>query len=75
MGLGLDPMISLAYKVQRLSISIDGGYHLTFSKPFHLKDNSDAILRVNNKQVSPDWSGYRLGVTLGYVLFSRAASN
>jgi len=68
LGLGIDPAISLTHDISKFHVSLEVGYQFTFSKPFHLKDNSDAILRVDGSEVSPDWSGFRLGISVGYKL-------
>ncbi len=68
LGFGCNPSISLTQALFRFQISLEGGYQLSFSEAFHLKNNSDAILRVGGTKVGPDWSGFRVGMTLGYKL-------
>ena len=67
-GFGFDPGISLSQSFYRFQLSLEGGYHLTLSEPFHLRDNSEAILRLGGTKIGPSWSGFRLGITLGYKL-------
>jgi hypothetical protein len=69
LGLALAPSLAFQYKITRLSLTFEGGYQLSYSKAFHLKDEEDAILRVDGNKLGPNWSGLRIGIAVGYQLF------
>jgi hypothetical protein len=71
-GLGFDPGLSFSHSFSRFQVSLEGGYHLTLSEAFHLKENSDAILRLHGRKVAPNWSGFRVGISLGYKLYRQS---
>lgn len=71
LGIGLEPDVSLQCIKSRLVGRLGIGYQVSFSKPFHLVDNKNLVLIYNNEEVGPQWDGFRIGVSLGYVLSSR----
>lgn len=68
LGIGVEPDISLQLTKYNLLCRLGVGYQISFSKPFHLEGNKNAVLIHNNDEVGPEWHGFRLGVTLGYLL-------
>lgn len=66
-GFALEPGLVVSYHLQSLIFQVNLGYMVDFSKKLQLKENSDMILAIGNKQVSPQWSGVRLGIQVSYV--------
>jgi len=48
-------------------LRVQAGGQLAYSQPFHLKGNSEAQLQTEKSKVSPDWSGFRAALLLGWV--------
>lgn len=67
LGLALEPGLLGEGKISKMTIGLSVGYQLSFCKPFHLKGERKAILTntETNKKVNPNWSGIRLGATIG----------
>jgi hypothetical protein len=66
-GIALEPGLEASYHLKPLIFQINLGYLIDFSKELHLKGNKDMILGVNNQKVTPQWSGFRIGLQVSYV--------
>lgn len=69
LGVGVKPYAGVTYQIKRLLPRLDVGYLVNFNQPFHLPDDKDAVLTVNNKETGPNWSGFRVNLSLGLMLF------
>lgn len=61
-GFGLEPGFSYEILSSPLIIRANLGFHVNLSKDFQLKENSNMTL-----QNSPDWTGLRFRVLIGYT--------
>jgi hypothetical protein len=68
-GLGTKPMVGIGYHYKRFLPRITAGYLLNHSqKSFYPKDDELSVLTLNNEELAPDWSGFRLTFSVGYTL-------
>jgi hypothetical protein len=68
------PGIKLNYNLGSICFGLNMGYNLTFGgHAFYLDGNADNTLHdlKTNKTVSPDWSGFRLGLSVSYSLIRK----
>ena len=63
----------ISYLVPLLSqfmLSVNVSYYLGFEKTYHLSDDEDQLLynSQTGEEVSPEWDGFRMGITLYWQL-------
>ena len=66
-----EPGINLKYPMKPFCIGLNSGYFVSFGKQaFYTDNNKDHILSNSrsNKPITPDWNGFRLGLSLYYIL-------
>ncbi|MDX5435832.1 MAG: hypothetical protein LPK03_01480 [Pontibacter sp.] len=68
-GVGFKPYVGVQYPLGRIQPRLSAGYFIYTGKPFHLPDNKEMVLMVNNNETGPDWSGFRLNFSVGLLLF------
>ncbi len=66
LGFGAEPEVALQFTKYRVLCRVGMGYQLSFSKPF--QNTQNLFLVVNDDTVEPEWSGFRVGFTLGYEI-------
>lgn len=62
---GFTPYLSLEYTLSFILCRINLGYLISSDAEFHLPDNEEAYLYFNGSKVSSNWSGARIGISLG----------
>lgn len=68
-GLNLEPGMCLSFPLKRIVISVNTGYEFNVQGTTWLDTNDEVYLvNENGDQVIVDWSGLRLGLSLGYKL-------
>lgn len=70
-GAAIQPYLSFEKKAGPVKLGLQAGATMNISKTFHLEESRRAFLvnpDRNNEQVSPDWTGLRLGIYAGIPL-------
>lgn len=69
LGVGLKPYVGLTYPIKRFLPRLDVGYLINFNQPFHLPKDKDMALWVKSEETGPNWSGFRVNISFGVLLF------
>ena len=65
-GFGFDTGFNYILLRNPIVIMLDIGGHFSFSQTLHLEDKKEAELYSSKGKVSPNWSGFRFGIIIGY---------
>jgi hypothetical protein len=66
-GFAIEPGAFIAYQLKPFLFQANLGLLGDFSRKLYLKENKDMVIGVNNKPVTPQWLGLRLGLQVSYV--------
>jgi hypothetical protein len=65
-----EPGLRLAYEISPFQLAMKISYNVDFKGPLSLKDDKDSYLTIphSNEKVQTDWSGFRAGISLCFIL-------
>jgi len=68
-----EPGLRVSYRLSVFELSVKAGYLIDFMGENKLDGKSDQVLYLNDSKnkIKNDWSGFRLGASLGIVLWNR----
>jgi hypothetical protein len=72
-GLQTEPGLRVSYRLSIFEFSVKAGYLIDFSGENKLDGESDQVLYLggSKNKIKNDWSGFRLGASLGVILWNR----
>lgn len=72
-GFQTEPGLRVSYRISIFELSVKAGYLIDFSGDNKLDGESDQVLYLGDSKtkIKNDWSGFRLGASLGIILWNR----
>jgi hypothetical protein len=64
----IEPTISYQFSFGDLFARLNLSYLISIGGKFTMKNNEDIFINSSNGELAPEWSGYRIGISLGYIL-------
>ncbi|MEP1138631.1 MAG: hypothetical protein ABJI33_07955 [Balneola sp.] len=69
-NVGLHPMVGFKFDQLPVILKLELGYLIQVTQfPFHLKENRDATLSINENEVGPGLSGFRGNISFSFDIF------
>lgn len=65
-GIGVEPLVGIEYGLSPLLFRFEIGLLLSGQGTFYFNEQNDVPLKINQKEISPNWTGYRAGLSVGY---------
>lgn len=66
-GFGIEPSTGVEFYLMSILLRFEAGFLLNTQGTFYFKENPDIKFKLNGKEISSDWMGYRIGFSIGYV--------
>lgn len=69
-ALGLEPALQYALNFGLYSIGLEVGYKIVLPGNFHSKNEDEAFIQYNNKDIHPQWSGLNISFSFEFRFFN-----
>lgn len=66
-GMTVEPGLALQYTFNPFVFQLNLGYFIDLSEKYFLKDDKEQWLAIENKDISQQWTGFRIGLQVSYL--------
>ena len=65
-GFGIEPLVGAEFDIMSILFRLEFGFLFNASGAFYFSEDSDIELKIEGKEISPNWMGYRIGFSIGF---------